>query len=125
MIKAMDRDTRAYQFVMTIEIEPDHVAYLDPEWAADAAAGALTNEYGLAAFYSLVESVGDDSTVVLGGSGDSQRAVRYRFVTTFQVEADQPAFDDPEWAADAAHGALTNEYGIAAVYTDLRPVALG
>ena len=43
----------------------------------------------------------------------------YRFVVTFEVEADHPAYDDPEWAADAAHGALTNEYGLRATYADI------
>ena len=46
----------------------------------------------------------------------------YRFVITVEVEQDHPAYDDGEWAADAAHGALTNEYGIRAIYTDLSEV---
>jgi hypothetical protein len=46
----------------------------------------------------------------------------YRFVITFAVEPDHPAYDDPEWAADAAHGALTNEYGLHAIYTDIEEV---
>jgi hypothetical protein len=36
---------------------------------------------------------------------------------------DHVPFDDPEWAADAAHGALTNEYGIETVYTELQLVS--
>jgi len=28
----------------------------------------------------------------------------------------------PEWAADAAWGALTNEYGLRAIYTDIEEV---
>jgi hypothetical protein len=46
----------------------------------------------------------------------------YRFVITFEAEPGHPAYDDPEWAADAAHGALTNEYGLRATYTDVSEV---
>jgi hypothetical protein len=42
----------------------------------------------------------------------------YRFVITVEVESDHPAYDDPEWVADAAHGALT-EYGLRAIYEDI------
>jgi hypothetical protein len=45
----------------------------------------------------------------------------YRFVVTFAVEPGHPAYDDPEWAADAAHGALT-EYGLCATYTEIAEV---
>jgi len=45
----------------------------------------------------------------------------YRYIITFEVEPDYPAYDDPEWAADAAH-ALTNEYGLRAIYTDIAEV---
>jgi hypothetical protein len=48
----------------------------------------------------------------------------YRFVMTFEAEDNHPAFDDPEWAADAACGALTNEYGLRAIYTDIEEVDL-
>lgn len=48
----MDDDTRCYRFTLTVNIEPGHPAYDDPEWAADAAWGALTNEYGLRAIYT-------------------------------------------------------------------------
>jgi hypothetical protein len=55
---------------------------------------------------------------------DIENATRtYRFVITFAVESAHPAYDDPEWAADAAHGALTNEYGLRAIYTDIEEVA--
>jgi hypothetical protein len=47
----------------------------------------------------------------------------YRFVIRFEVEPDHPAYDDPEWAADAAHGALTNGYGLRAIFTDITEVA--
>jgi hypothetical protein len=46
----------------------------------------------------------------------------YRFVITFDVEPGHPAYDDPEWAADAAWGALTNEYGLRGIYTDIEEV---
>ena len=46
----------------------------------------------------------------------SGRVRSYRFSVTFDVEPEHVAYDDPEWAADAAHGALTNEYGIETVY---------
>jgi hypothetical protein len=35
---------RTYRFSITVTVEPDH--YDDPEWIADAAWGALANEYG-------------------------------------------------------------------------------
>ncbi len=40
----------------------------------------------------------------------------YEFVLTVEVGADHPAFDDPEWIADAAWGTLANEYGITCTY---------
>lgn len=59
MIKTMERTTRTYRFVVTFEVEPGHPAYGDPEWAADAAHGALTNEYDLRATYTDIGEVGD------------------------------------------------------------------
>jgi hypothetical protein len=49
----------------------------------------------------------------------------YRFTLTVDVKRGHPAFDDPEWAADAAWGALTNEYGLRAIYTDIEEVEPG
>jgi hypothetical protein len=46
----------------------------------------------------------------------------YRFVVTVEVDHCHPAYDDPEWPADAAHGALTNEYGLRATYLDITEV---
>ena len=43
----------------------------------------------------------------------------YRFTLSFDVAPGHPAYDDPEWAADAAWGALSNEYGLRATYTDI------
>lgn len=57
----MPNDTRSYRFTLTVDVEPGHPAYDGPEWAADAAWGALTNEYGLRAIYSDIEEVGDES----------------------------------------------------------------
>ena len=53
----MENATRTYRFVVTVEVEPGHVAYDDPEWAADAAHGALTNEYGLRATYGDISNL--------------------------------------------------------------------
>ncbi len=46
--------TRTFQFTITAEVEPGHAAYNDPEWIADAAWGALTNEYGLRCTYGEI-----------------------------------------------------------------------
>lgn len=46
----------------------------------------------------------------------------YRFMINFEVDPGHPAYDDPEWAADAAHGALTNEYALRAIYTDISEI---
>lgn len=99
---------RTYRFAMRVEVEPDHVAYDDPEWAADAAAFSLSG-YGLSAWYSELEQL-----EVSGPGGERTQ----QFLVTFDVDDDHVAFDDPEWAADAAHGALTNEFGLAAIYTE-------
>jgi len=52
----MESTTRTYQFAITVEVDPDHPAYNDPEWAADAAHGALT-EYGLRTIYTDITEV--------------------------------------------------------------------
>lgn len=48
----------------------------------------------------------------------------YRFILAFDIEPDHPAYDDPEWAADAAWGTLSNEYGLRAVYSDIEEIDL-
>lgn len=53
----MDSDARSYRFTITLTVGPGHPAYDDPEWAADAAWGCLSNEYGLRAVYSSIEEV--------------------------------------------------------------------
>ncbi|MDE0804056.1 MAG: hypothetical protein OSA99_12110 [Acidimicrobiales bacterium] len=49
--------TKRYRITLTVEVEDDHVAYDDPEWIADAAWGALSNEYGLVCTYDRFESL--------------------------------------------------------------------
>jgi site-specific DNA recombinase len=46
----------------------------------------------------------------------------YTFRLTVDVEEDHEAYDDPEWVADAAWGALRNLYGLECIYTDLELV---
>lgn len=48
---------RTYRFTLTVSVEEGHDAYDDPEWVADAAWGALSNEYGLECVYGDVELV--------------------------------------------------------------------
>ena len=57
----MANHTRTYRFTLTVDVEPGHPACDDPEWAADAAWGSLTNEYGLRAVYSDIEEVARSS----------------------------------------------------------------
>ncbi|HZD22775.1 MAG TPA: hypothetical protein VE569_05155 [Acidimicrobiia bacterium] len=57
MMETMENTTRTYRFVINFEVDPGHPAYDDPEWAADAAHGALTNEYGLRATYTGIGEV--------------------------------------------------------------------
>ncbi len=38
---------------------------------------------------------------------------------TFEVGPADPEFDDPEWIADVAHGALGNKYGIRCTYDEI------
>jgi hypothetical protein len=112
----MDDAIRSYRFDMTITVEPGHIAHLDPEWAADAAASALTDGYGLDAYYDDIAAIGDDELPTRDVPVHEKGAQSYRFSITFDVDAEHLAYDDPEWVADAAHGALTYEYGIETVY---------
>jgi hypothetical protein len=43
----------------------------------------------------------------------------FTFRLTVSVDEDHEAYDDPEWFADAAWGALTNLYGVRCVHTDI------
>lgn len=59
MMASMEPTTRTYRFVITVEVERGHPAYDDPEWAADAAHGALTNDYSLRTMYSDITEIDD------------------------------------------------------------------
>ena len=61
--RRMEPDTRIYRFTLTGNVEPGHPAYDDPEWAAAAAWGALTNDYGLRAIYTEIHEVEPDHDV--------------------------------------------------------------
>lgn len=49
--------------------------------------------------------------------GPMSRTYSFRLMVT--VDEDHEGYDDPEWLADAAWGALTNLYGARCVYTDI------
>lgn len=53
----MDDGTRTYRFTLTVNVEPGHPGDDDSEWLADAAWGALSNEYDLRATYSGIERI--------------------------------------------------------------------
>jgi hypothetical protein len=62
MLKPME-SARTFQFTITVVVEPGQDGYDDPEWIADAAWGALSNEYGYDCTYgALVELPGSDSS---------------------------------------------------------------
>ena len=46
----------------------------------------------------------------------------YSFRITVNVEPDDPAYDDPEWVADAATGVLSNVYGYRCLYDEVAEV---
>jgi hypothetical protein len=46
----------------------------------------------------------------------------YEFRLRVEVDEDHIGFDDPEWIADAAWGALTNLYGLRCTYGPTSPV---
>ena len=54
---------------------------------------------------------------MIGSMNDAIRA--YRFVVEFEVERGHPAYDEPEWAADATWGALTNIYALLSSCTSI------
>ena len=56
----LDAPPRTYRFTITVTVEPGDPAFDDPEWVADAAAGALANVYGYECFFDdIVVEVGD------------------------------------------------------------------
>lgn len=59
----MDTPIRRYRFTITVDVDPDHPAYDDPEWVADAAWGSLTNEYSLRATYESIEELAVDEPI--------------------------------------------------------------
>jgi hypothetical protein len=113
----MDEVVRTYRFDMTITVEPGDSAYLDPEWAADAAAHALTDGYGIDASYNEVQPIDEEQRIAPSSLDADRRPRSYRFSIAFEVGPEHVAYDDPEWAADAAHGTLTNEYGLETTYS--------
>lgn len=46
----------------------------------------------------------------------------YRFTLTFTVDDEHEGFDDPEWVADAAWGALTSSYRVECTYGEIELV---
>lgn len=59
MLRRMAEDTfpRTYRFSITVTVDPGDVAFDDPEWVADAAAGVLSNIYGYECVYDELELV--------------------------------------------------------------------
>jgi hypothetical protein len=56
-------------------------------------------------------------------SSDHARVSRnYTFRLTVTVDEDHEAYNDPEWIADAAWGALKNLYGLECTYEDFELV---
>ena len=53
--------TRTVRFQLRVTVDEDHEAFDDPEWSADAAWGALSNEYGLECIYTAIEAT-DETT---------------------------------------------------------------
>ncbi len=54
-----------YRFAVTVRVEEGHDAYGDPEWVADAAAGVLSNLYGLRCIYHDIERLEIDDAGML------------------------------------------------------------
>lgn len=55
----VDARARTYRFSITVKVEVDDPAFNDPEWVADAAAGALANIYGYECFFDQVIRIVD------------------------------------------------------------------
>jgi len=54
---------RTYRFSITVNVEPGQAGYDDPEWIADAAWGALTNEYGYDCAVDSIEEIGEGTAM--------------------------------------------------------------
>lgn len=52
-------DRQVVQFTITAYVDAGHEAYDDPEWIADAAAGALTSLYGIECIYGDIDEVSE------------------------------------------------------------------
>ena len=50
-------DPRTYTFTLTVTVEPDQRGYQDPEWIADTAWGALSNDYGYRCIYADIRRI--------------------------------------------------------------------
>ncbi len=48
---------RTFTFQITVDVAPGDPGNDDPEWLADAAWGALTNDYGLRCTYGEVQQL--------------------------------------------------------------------
>jgi hypothetical protein len=58
MLRGMAADApRTYRFSITVTVEAGDPAFGDPEWVADAAAGALANVHGYECFFDNVVEV--------------------------------------------------------------------
>jgi hypothetical protein len=55
---------RMYRFALTVRVEEGHEAYGDPEWVADAAAGALSNIYELRCIWHELEESDEDTDLL-------------------------------------------------------------
>ena len=61
--RTIGTDTPTYRFAITLDVEPDHPADDDPEWAADAMWAALTNVHGLRAIYTDIAGMKPDTVL--------------------------------------------------------------
>jgi len=52
--------SRTFRFTITVIVDSDQQGFHDPEWIADAAWGALSNEYGYRCTFGRVEEIDDN-----------------------------------------------------------------
>lgn len=52
-------ESRTYRITLTVNVDPAHVGYDDPEWIADAAWGCLKHEYYLDCTYGPTELIAE------------------------------------------------------------------
>jgi len=53
---------RTFRFTITVTVDSDQQGYDDPQWIADAASGALGNEYGYECFFDAVEELAESAS---------------------------------------------------------------